>query len=47
MQFWNMFNARAFATSRSAFHLHKCGEFLMIATLIFIGQIFIVQIGGE
>ncbi len=47
MQFWNMFNARAFATGRSAFHLHKCGEFLMIATLIFIGQIFIVQIGGE
>lgn len=47
LQFWNLFNARAFATHRSAFHLGKCGEFLMIALVIFIGQVIIVSIGGE
>lgn len=47
LQFWNLFNARAYATHRSAFHLGKCGEFLMIALVIFIGQILIVSIGGE
>lgn len=47
LQFWNMFNARAFATGRSALDLRHCGEFGMIAAMIFIGQIIIVQIGGE
>lgn len=47
LQFWNLFNARAFATHRSAFHLGMCGEFLMIALVIFIGQVIIVSIGGE
>ena len=47
LQFWNMFNARAFATGRSALHLKNCGEFGLIAIMIFIGQIIIVQIGGE
>lgn len=47
LQFWNLFNARAYATHRRAFHLGKCGEFLMIALVIFIGQILIVSIGGE
>lgn len=47
LQFWNLFNARAYATHRSALHLGKCGEFLMIALVIFIGQILIVSIGGE
>lgn len=47
LQFWNLFNARAYATHRSAFHLGKCGEFLMIALVIFIGQILIVSVGGE
>lgn len=47
LQFWNLFNARAYATQRSAFHLGKCGEFLMIALVIFIGQILIVSVGGE
>ncbi len=46
MQFWNMFNARAFATGRSAFHFRGCGGFLFIAALIFAGQILIVQFGG-
>ena len=47
LQFWNMFNARAFATGRSALHLKNCGEFGLIAIMIFIGQIIIVQVGGE
>lgn len=47
LQFWNLFNARAFATHRSAFHLQSCGEFLLIACVIFIGQVIIVTIGGE
>lgn len=47
LQFWNMFNARAFATGRSAFHFKDCGGFTLIALLIFFGQIAIVTIGGE
>jgi Ca2+-transporting ATPase len=47
LQFWNMFNARAFETGKSALQLRHCGEFLMIAAIIFVGQIFIVTFGGE
>ncbi|MDE7412982.1 MAG: calcium-translocating P-type ATPase, PMCA-type [Muribaculaceae bacterium] len=47
LQFWNMFNARAFETGRSAFHFKNCGGFVLIAFVILIGQIFIVSIGGE
>lgn len=47
LQFWNMFNARAFATGRSAFHFKGCGEFLLIAAAILFGQIAIVQLVGE
>ena len=47
LQFWNMFNARAFHTGRSAFHLKDCKGFLFIAAFILIGQIAIVQLGGE
>ncbi len=47
LQFWNMFNARAFETGNSALQLRHCGEFLMIAAIIFVGQIFIVTFGGE
>ena len=47
LQFWNMFNARAFMTGRSAFHLKGCGEFEFIVLAIFIGQIVIVQFGGN
>ncbi len=46
LQFWNMFNARAFATHRSALHLGHCGEFVLIAVLILAGQILIVEFGG-
>ncbi len=47
MQFWNLFNARAFATGRSAFHFKGCSEFVFIAAVIFVGQIAIVTLGGE
>lgn len=47
LQFWNMFNARAFATGRSAFHFKGCQGFLLIALLIFGGQILIVSLGGN
>ena len=47
LQFWNMFNARAYMTRRSAFHLKGCGKFELIALCIFIGQILIIQFGGR
>lgn len=47
LQFWNLFNARAFATGRSAFHFAGCKGFLFIAAIIFFGQILIVTVGEE
>lgn len=47
LQFWNMFNARAFATHRSAFHLSECRGFLIISGIILLGQIVIVELGGQ
>ncbi|MBP5455699.1 MAG: cation-translocating P-type ATPase [Paludibacteraceae bacterium] len=47
LQFWNMFNARAFMTGRSAFHFKGCTGFLGIAFAIIVGQILIVTIGGQ
>ena len=47
LQFWNMFNARAFESGRSAFHFKGCSGFLLIALLILVGQIVIVSIGGQ
>lgn len=47
LQFWNMFNARAFESGRSAFHFKGCSGFVMIAALILVGQIVIVSIGGQ
>ncbi|MDE7401856.1 MAG: calcium-translocating P-type ATPase, PMCA-type [Muribaculaceae bacterium] len=47
LQFWNMFNARAFETGRSAFHFKDCGGFVLIALVILVGQIFIVSVGGS
>jgi Ca2+-transporting ATPase len=47
LQFWNMFNARAFATGKSAFHFKNCSEFGLIATFIFVGQILIITFGTE
>lgn len=47
LQFWNMFNARAFATGHSALDLRGCKGFRIIALMIFFGQILIVQVGGH
>ncbi len=47
LQFWNMFNARSFATGRSALHFKGCCGFLLIATIIFAGQILIVEFGNS
>ncbi len=47
LQFWNMFNARAFETGRSAFHFKGASGFVAIAFAILVGQIAIVTIGGD
>ncbi len=47
LQFWNMFNSRAFETGRSAFHFKGCRGFLLIALFILIGQVAIVSFGGQ
>ena len=47
LKVWNMFNARAYATGRSALHFEGCSGFVTIALLILIGQIVIVEFGRE
>jgi Ca2+-transporting ATPase len=48
LQFWNMFNAKAFMSGKSAFAaLGQCKGFLAIAVVILFGQWLIVTIGGE
>jgi len=48
LQFWNMFNAKAFMTGKSAFaSVGDCKGFLSIALVIIGGQWLIVSIGGE
>lgn len=48
LQFWNMFNAKAFATGTSAFaSLRKSTGFIGVGLLIIVGQILIVTFGGE
>lgn len=47
LQFWNMFNAKAFMTGKSALaNIADCKGFLLIALVIFVGQILIVQFGN-
>ena len=47
LQFWNMFNAKAYRTGKSAFHnIGKSQGFLMIAAAIVLGQVFITTFGG-
>ena len=47
LQFWNMFNAKAFASTKSAFaNLRDSKIFLWIALLIIAGQYLIVTFGG-
>ena len=46
-QFWNLFNARSFGTAHSAFHnVSGSRVFFMVVSLIFVGQILIVQFLG-
>ncbi len=48
IQFWNMFNAKAFATGTSAFSgIQHCNGFIGVGLLIIVGQILIVTLGGE
>jgi Ca2+-transporting ATPase len=48
LQFWNMFNAKAFMEGRSAFaHLLECKSFLLVALIIVVGQYLIVTFGGQ
>ena len=47
LQFWNMFNAKAYRTGRSAFaEIGKSQGFIMIASAIIIGQVVITSFGG-
>jgi Ca2+-transporting ATPase len=49
LQFWNAFNARTLgSSSRSAFHgVGRNPWFLVILAAILVGQVLIVQLGGE
>lgn len=48
LQFWNMFNAKAYASGKSAFaDARQSGAFWLVAGIILIGQIIIVSFGGE
>lgn len=48
LQFWNMFNAKGFETRHSVFScLHGCREFFLILLAIAVGQVLIVEFGGE
>jgi Ca2+-transporting ATPase len=48
LQFWNMFNAKAFLTGKSAFtNITKSTGFLAVAAVILAGQWLIVSVGGE
>lgn len=47
LQFWNMFNAKAFMEGTSAFaHLKESKSFLLVALVILVGQYLIVTFGG-
>lgn len=48
LQFWNMFNAKAFQTGKSAFsNMGQSKGFIAVAIVILIGQILIVEFGGD
>ena len=44
--FFYLFNSRAFETGRSALHFKGCNGLLMIITIIFLGQILMVELPG-
>lgn len=47
LQFWNLFNAKAYGTDRSAWDMRGCRGFLIIIALIFLGQIAILYLGEQ
>ena len=47
LQFWNLFNARSFATSQVWPRLRGCRGFFLIASFILLGQVLIVSFGGS
>lgn len=48
LQFWNMFNAKAFNTGKSAFaNMNQSKGFIVVAIVILIGQVLIVEFGGD
>jgi len=48
LQFWNMFNAKAFMEGTSAFaNMKESKTFMLVALLILVGQYLIVTFGGE
>lgn len=48
LQFWNMFNAKAYHTGKSTFsNLQNNKAFLSIAVIIVIGQVLITTFGGK
>ena len=48
LQWWNLFNARAFMTDKWTFSgILQERTFLLISLLIFVGQVLIVSFGGE
>ena len=51
MQFWNIFNAKAFMTGQSAFKglfvKNKAKGFCLTLAIILVGQVLIVTFGGE
>lgn len=47
LQFWNLFNARAYATGGSALHFKGNAGFTFIVLAILVGQIAIVELGRE
>ena len=48
LQFWNLFNAKAFLSGNSAFQgLHKSVGFVITAIVILAGQVLIVTFGGD
>ncbi len=48
LQFWNLFNAKAFASGNSAFdELNKSTGFVIVLLIILTGQLLIVEFGGD
>ena len=48
LQFWNLFNAKAFMTGKSTFSgMSQSKAFIFVVFIILLGQVLIVQFGGD